>query len=195
MIPFYTKHTQGGFSLVEMLVAVSILLIVIVGPMTVTSRTAKSSSYATEQVQAFFLAQEGIELIQKVRDDMLLEQFDGGGTAWDEFTDATGSGVLADCYDGTGCGISWDAGSGTIVNVVSCDPVTGCELRFNDAAERSFYNHSLGITSSPAFTRVVRLVDQGERVSVTSTVTWRTGSLVASQEAKVETYLYDIYQP
>ena len=57
----YLQDKQKGFSLVETLVAISILLIVIVGPMTISMSTAKSSSFASEQVQAFFLAQEGLE--------------------------------------------------------------------------------------------------------------------------------------
>ena len=75
---FY-QQKQSGFSLVETLVAISILLIVIVGPMTISMQSAKSSSFASEQVQAFFLAQEGLELAEKARDDLLLrsELFDG----------------------------------------------------------------------------------------------------------------------
>jgi prepilin-type N-terminal cleavage/methylation domain-containing protein len=54
-------HQQSGFSLVETLVAISLLLIMIVGPMAISAKTAKSTSFASEQVQAFFLAQEGLD--------------------------------------------------------------------------------------------------------------------------------------
>ena len=40
--------------------------------MTISMQSAKSSSFASEQVQAFFLAQEGLELAEKARDDLLL---------------------------------------------------------------------------------------------------------------------------
>lgn len=69
----YSK--QSGFSLVETLVAITILLVVIIGPMTISSSAAKSTSFASEQVTAFFLAQEGAELIEKARNDLLLEHF------------------------------------------------------------------------------------------------------------------------
>ena len=39
---FY-QNKQSGFSLVETLVAISVLLIVVVGPMTISMRTAKST--------------------------------------------------------------------------------------------------------------------------------------------------------
>jgi len=71
----FNLNKQAGFSLVETLVSISILLLVIVGPMTITSRTAKSATFASEQVQAFFLAQEGVELAQKARSDLVLRKF------------------------------------------------------------------------------------------------------------------------
>lgn len=82
----YVRNTQSGFSLVETLVAITILLIVISGPLAISTSTARSTSFSSEQVEAFFLAQEGAELAQKIRDDLLLAAFltdpqDG----WDDF--------------------------------------------------------------------------------------------------------------
>ena len=66
---------QSGFSLIETLVSISILLIVIVGPMSISNNSAKGSSFSNEQVTAFFLAQEGAELAQKGRDDLVIKGF------------------------------------------------------------------------------------------------------------------------
>jgi type II secretory pathway pseudopilin PulG len=78
MTYFFKQHpsssTPGGFSLVETLVATSILLLVVVGPLAISSRTAKSSTFATEQLTAYLLAQEGLELAEKARGDSILQQ-------------------------------------------------------------------------------------------------------------------------
>src|SRR3989344_1273934 len=93
---FY-QNKQSGFSLVETLVAISVLLIVVVGPMTISMRTAKSTSFASEQVQAFFLAQEGLELAHKGRDDLLLQNFAGTiNNSWTRFT--ASNGTYQHCY-------------------------------------------------------------------------------------------------
>jgi prepilin-type N-terminal cleavage/methylation domain-containing protein len=58
-----------GFTLVETLVAVTVLLLVIVGPMTVAQKGIQNAYFANEQVTAVFLAQEAgrrhLELVWK----------------------------------------------------------------------------------------------------------------------------------
>lgn len=49
----------------ETLVAITILLIVVVGPMKIIISASNSTSFSGEQVVAFFLAQEGAEIAQK----------------------------------------------------------------------------------------------------------------------------------
>ena len=66
------RNTERGFTLVETLVAITILLIVIVGPMTIASRGMQTAFYAGDQTTAIYLAQEGIEHIQRLRDDTAL---------------------------------------------------------------------------------------------------------------------------
>ncbi len=188
----YTK--QSGFSLVEMLVAVSVLLIVIVGPMTVTSRVAKSSSFATEQVQAFFLAQEGLEIAEKVRDDLMLQHFKSGlASPWATFTNT--SGTYQRCYTSTGCGIDW-ADATTLSSVYNCATAGACTLKYNASGARSRYTYSTsGSPQTTPYTRVIRFsaVAGGEAVQVTSVVTWRTGSIASEQRVETSTYLYNIY--
>ncbi|NCO61881.1 prepilin-type N-terminal cleavage/methylation domain-containing protein, partial [Candidatus Kaiserbacteria bacterium] len=67
---------QHGFSLVEVLVAITLLLLIVTGPMKIITDANHSTAFASEQVTAFFLAQEGLELAQKGRDDLMLQYFD-----------------------------------------------------------------------------------------------------------------------
>lgn len=183
-----------GFSLVETLVAITVLLVLIVGPMSVTVRSTRSATLATEQATAYFLAQEGLELAQKVRDDLLLAYLDNNSVdAWTQFTDDSG-GTLADCYQSGGCGlVISDDDTGT-VDVVDCAG-DACAIYRNDAenSDRARFAHDDSYSDTP-YTREITLEAIGAReVKVSSKVTWRTGSINSSQEVTVDTYLFNLY--
>lgn len=178
----------------ETLVAVSILMIVIVGPMSISMRSAKSSSFASEQIEAFFLAQEGLELAQKGRDDLFLQYFRTIApnlNAWSDFTNT--SGVYRDCYRASGCGLAWSPTvPGALTTPVDCTTVSNCLLNRTTTGRSKFTHVAAGNTPTP-FTRRVYFVASGDEVKITSTITWRTGSIVADQQVEVSTYLYNVY--
>lgn len=64
---------EQGFTLVETLVAIAILLLIIIGPITAAQKGIQQAYYANEQLSAVFLAQEAIEAIRQRRDDQALE--------------------------------------------------------------------------------------------------------------------------
>jgi prepilin-type N-terminal cleavage/methylation domain-containing protein len=202
---------NSGFTLVEVLVAITILLLVITGPMRVIVRANNSTAYSSEQVTAFFLAQEGLELVQKGRDDLMLQQFNdafGGSLTminpWTTFKNN-----FAACIGGasTACGVSWNLAttpdSVAVTSGCGTAPATNCLLHTSTAAtptNRDRYTHtSSGSTKPTLFTRVIRITPVtscGSRdcgALVTSTVTWRTGSLIAGQQVEVSTYLTNVY--
>ena len=190
---FHSKK-QTGFSLVETLVAIAILLIVIAGPMAISSRTAKSSSFASEQVQAFFLAQEGVELAQKAKDQFFLEHFADevvNDQPWAEFSDEFGN--YEECYSSEGCGLEWGSVDGELAPPVDCTG-TACRLYKNDSAGRSQFTYNTIANGETPFTRKIYFTANGNSdVKIKSVVTWRTGSIVADQRVEVDTYLYNIY--
>lgn len=195
----YFQKTEQGFSLVETLVAISILLIVIVGPMTISMRTAKSASFASEQVQAFFLAQEGLELAQKGRDDFLLRNFLPTANPlyivnpWARFTSTVAGAAFQHCFNAAGCGLQWHATTnGALATPISCVTVANC-LLYRDNSGRSWFSHTAAGSSPTLFTRRIYFSNVSDGVQVRSVVTWRTGSLVAEQRVEVDTYLYNIY--
>lgn len=69
----HTKGTKNGFTLVETLIAITILLLVIIGPITAAQKGVQQAYYANEQITAVFLAQETVEAIRERRDDQALE--------------------------------------------------------------------------------------------------------------------------
>jgi len=194
----HTYNSNKGFSLVETLVAIAILLIVIVGPMSIATNAANSTSFANQQIMAYFLAQEGLELAQKGRDDFLLASFDAGNAegsdvAWDDFT--AGS-VFDDCFSANGCGLEIDETTDGEVLVNECDPITECRLYItDDTSQRSRYSYDSSLSGATAsdFTRIITMDTSGDEVLVTSEVRWRSGNQIAVQSTTATTYLYNIY--
>jgi prepilin-type N-terminal cleavage/methylation domain-containing protein len=197
----FSHQSQQGFTLVETLVAITILLIVITGPLTISTATARSTSFSSEQVVAFFLAQEGAEIVQKGRDDVLINYFlpvsdiNHEPFPWVEVMGVT-SGTYANCYLPAGCGLELITNNtGEVDSPVECDGLN-CLLYLNNSilSQRAEYTHdSLG-NDSTIFTRVIKLTEISDyEVQVESVVSWRTGGQREIQEVKVQTYLYDVY--
>src|SRR3989344_9186885 len=71
---FIKKYDKlsGGFTLVEMLVAVSILSISVVTLLNVLGSGIRDTGFAKERLTAGYLAQEGIEYIRNMRDTFVL---------------------------------------------------------------------------------------------------------------------------
>lgn len=187
------KHTsQNGFTLVETLVAITILLIVIVGPLSISSSTARSTSFSGEQVTAFFLAQEGLEIVQKVRDGVMLNQ---GLNGWNFFTGEAAAGIINQCFSSNGCGLELNTNAnGSLKSVITCSG-TNCRIYYNTNGNRSRYTYSAsGNAVMTPYTRVINMTNtSANEVRVVSTVSWRTGSQQSAQEVSVESYLYDVY--
>jgi hypothetical protein len=189
--------------LVEVLVSITLLLMVIVGPLQIISHTNNSTAYATEQMTAWLLAQEGLELAQQARDGYMLNYFnhiDEGSAspyknAWTLFkTDP----LYAKCFTATGCDmVIKNSGVFSATDIADCSTIANCLLYRNtstsDTTGRASYQHVVNTTPSP-FTRVVTMTATGnQEILVTSTVMWRTGSLIATQQVVTSTTLFNIY--
>jgi prepilin-type N-terminal cleavage/methylation domain-containing protein len=189
---------KSGFSLVETLVAITILLIVIIGPMTISSSAAKSTSFASEQVTAFFLAQEGAELMEKARNDLLLEHFSGANSdPWADFTRTVNPGPYRQCYTTNGCNLSISAtANGALSSPASCSGQDSCKVHLDQENGSLRSKFTPGTTGTPTiYSRNIRLQQvSANEVSVTSIVTWRSGFSRESQEVRVQTSLFNIYE-
>jgi prepilin-type N-terminal cleavage/methylation domain-containing protein len=187
------KNNQSGFSLVETLVAITILLIVITGPLTLVSNSARSTNFANDQVMANFLAQEGLELVQSVRDDLLIPKFAiplPGGNAWNDFMSTN-----SNCFNSSGCGLDQAIESIGTVRPYNCSTISNCRLHFNtNADQRSMYTHVAGLDTETRYTRVITMDGAVTgQVKVVSTVTWRSDGQRAEQSVQTVTYLFDVY--
>lgn len=65
------RNRSGGFTIVETLVAIAVLMIAIAGPLVVATKSLTAALYAKDYAIASFLAQEGMELIRNFKDNEL----------------------------------------------------------------------------------------------------------------------------
>lgn len=78
--------SMKGFTLIETMVAVTILTLAIAGPLVTANRAIVAARISRDQLTASYLAQEGIEYMRAVRDDNYLAVYPNGtSSAWNNF--------------------------------------------------------------------------------------------------------------
>lgn len=190
-----TNNSQIGYSLVEVLVSISILLVVIAGPMTIASRSIQYAEDSRTQTTAFFLAQEGIEYMTAIRNYWAINEMQGlttEGWRWE----------ISDSYPIDAC-IRSDAtenykwcGLDTERLALTSD-IRDCGSNINNCrlylGSDGVYSHN----ASGEATQFIRTINIARRADhfyrVTSRVQWnaRDGR---TKELLLESYLYDIYR-
>jgi prepilin-type N-terminal cleavage/methylation domain-containing protein len=155
--------SKKGFTLIETLVAVTILIIGVIGPLTIAARGIADGFFARNQIAANYLAQEAVEVIfSKVMGSKLFVR-----PVWEG---------LEDCLvAGTTCRVDAQDGSVSSANCAS----GGCNLVF-DSNNGYFRSPSdPGITPvGPVFLRKVEIEplsgepDDPDEVRLTVTVEW-----------------------
>ncbi len=162
------QRKSGGFSLVEVLVGASVLIISVTGTLSIIARNVSSAAIAAERVTAFYLAQEALEYVRGVRDNNAIT-----GNSW-----LNGLEVCMET-EGSPCMIDVNAAAapvsdcaGTIANP-ACNPLL---LRESDGV----YNYDSGTPT--VFTRevVIKDIAAGEEVRVNATVKWPQGLVTRS---------------
>lgn len=74
----FHKKISCGFTLVESLVAISIIMVALTVTFSVAQGGLASTIAVKDRVAAFFLAQEALEAVRNVKDSNLLAQYDTG---------------------------------------------------------------------------------------------------------------------
>lgn len=169
--PFFILHSSfysRGFTFVESLVAISILLLAVVGPLFLASQGLRAARIARDQINANYLAQEVIEYIRYRRDTNAL-------TAQDDWLAG-----LSDCIAPNSCRIDVTAdlptdtialcsGDGGACPVINFNDTTG-EYGYGDgqAWVETKFVRTISIDTSAAPTR---------EAAVTVTITWKDGMI------------------
>lgn len=152
--------TQAGFTMIETLVSITLLVVAVAAPLTLASQSLASAYYARDQITAFHLAQEAIEVVRATRDGNILEQV----------TTGSGESLLSGVPDTTGNTFTVNTKTGEMTLCGS-----QCPLLQSDG---TFYAYGTG--GSWVDTRFrrsvwVEQVDGDDEVRVNVAVSWRTG--------------------
>lgn len=161
-----TPKLVHGFTLVESLVAVSILSISILASFGAVSTSLQNSTTNKEQITAFFLIQDGMELIKNIRDENALISIGGGSNTWLSSLAA----VAGDpCYFGKTCRIE---GQPTSKTITYCGVAFGsCPVLKQDSGTY-LYGYTTGWTDT-IYKREIQFTSvSAYEVKVTIRVSW-----------------------
>lgn len=200
----FSSTKTAGYSLVEVLVAITVLLLSIVGPMTIAAKGIQTGRFVGEQTTATYLAQEGIESVLAYRNQFSLEQYslDNYDKAdhWD-WVGTNASKFLGDCFvpsgnieSSRGCNLEW-LGSSLEVTKCTGNPVNGsCRLHYQDnVAERSRFTTVTDGDDSP-YVREIKLIARGPgEVEVISSVSWEANLFGERRSVELRTSIFNIY--
>ncbi len=193
---------QRGYSLIEVLIALTILMIAIVAPITIAIKSLESSTYSLEQNTAVFLAQESLSLIEAVRNEKALEnlnagQFDDVAPYWGDWIDE-----LDPCVSSaSGFGCNFDAVDlASFIddsnNIISCTQEgENCRLYYNPEGANPIYRASAsgGGELSPFTRRVFLDSVTDSELLIRVVVEWESEFLNQMQQVSLTTAFYNVY--
>ncbi len=166
---------KKGFTIVETLVAIAILMIAIAGPLSIASKGLTSAVYARDQMVATFLAQESMEKIVNVKDNNIDYNLTAATPV--PWTDGFLCDSTATCDADAAEGITLDSSSCS-TSIDSYLP--GCRLFFNPAT--SAYGRSSASANPTQFYRHYTIGDESgntnaEERTVHVFVSWKEGTI------------------
>ncbi len=136
------KEKSKGFTLIETFVAITILLIAVLGPMSLFARAIRDGIYAKNQITAFYLAQEGLELAVNYKDSNV-----AAGFPW-----LSGLSGLPDCSRPDSCIIEF-SNDGRI----RASSISDLEEAVLNQDANGIYSYDVGGTPS-LFKRTIQIV-------------------------------------
>src|SRR3989344_9495163 len=194
----YKLKAASGFTVVETLVAIAVLLLAITAPLTLAERSLASAEAARREVSAFYLAQEAMEFVRNFKDGNAIQT--GGGSNWLQ--------GLSDCFDepeegdneNAGCGIDITESGERQIEECSEAENDDCRLYQNiDEGDEELYG-LFGMRRSSNdwritdYTRRVFIgeIDDGKEARVTAIVSWSEG--IDPKSVRVDSKIFNWYR-
>lgn len=164
-----------GFTLIETMVAITILTLAISGPLFTANRAIVAAQSARDQLTASYLAQEGIEYVRAMRDNEYLSAYSQPGatnvsaTAWSNFLASS----ISQCRTMT---CTLDPGSVSSV-FAPCSGNSCTPLYLTQLSNGTYGYTEQGGTATP-FTRTVQVIDiSSNDERIVSKVSWSFHSI------------------
>ncbi len=169
-----------SFTILEVMLAITILTIAVGGSYALIQQTLIASSISQSRLIAAYLGQEGVELVRNIRDSNWLEQRTNPFAAWDEGLDG--------CHLPYCCEMDYQS---ELTNPSSCDydnlnylNVDGDNIYSYNPGTQTNFKRKITITELP------ELPENGLEVSVE--VQWMNRGTVYSMDPVME-HLYNWY--
>ncbi len=172
-------HNTQGFSLIETLFAIAILMIALVGPMTLAWSSLSAANDARNEVTATYLAQESLEYVRNVRDQAVVQSLQGQSSSWSDLVNSCS----------TGCDIDPTLQS----SIVSIFQDEGQQLYQEERGNYLVYTAQpqpeSGILSPFTRKTVIQPPDNLKEYVVTTTIFWKNHSI--ERKLELTEVLYD----
>ena len=175
-----SKKNRLGQSIVEAIVAISILTTGFLGIMTLLTKSFQLNRAAADQTKATYLAAEGIEVAKSLIDHSTYVGIASPGHAvggWGTCFPFTGSFYVKIDYQSTDCALL-PLSATPMKNQIYFNPGTG------------LYSYNPVGAQSTIFFRDTLVTANGNEIDVKSTVSWNPSAL-SSQSVTLEDHFYD----
>jgi prepilin-type N-terminal cleavage/methylation domain-containing protein len=180
MINKYNSKNNKGFTLVESMIAISVLALFIGAVSLTISRSINTLSYAKEEVIATYLSQEAVEIIKNQKNTNQLKSLNTPGIDWLEGIAENGSDP---CSQNHTCMVDATSPGSPPVFLYRCNGGTCPNLKQD--ASTFIYNYSGSIDTN--FNRSVEIEKESPfstEVNIVVTVTWMHGATLRTLRTK-----------
>jgi Tfp pilus assembly protein PilV len=195
---------EAGFTIVESLVAIFILVLSITGPMAFTQSGLRAAFVSRDQITAFYLAQDAIEYVKNIRDNNSIKLLDvSAGNDPVSWIDGLSNCNVSDISQ-SGCTIDTLSG----IAPIQCPGEIGClgsnsdgsddvPLKIKELGSEDYEFLGIGTSGDEdsIFSREIKMIQvdpaNPNEVEINVFVRWNTNETIGSRQIVVKEYIYN----
>jgi len=182
----FNSVKQAGFTVLESIIAIFVLSLSISGAFSAVRQSLNQSILSKEEVKAFYLAQEAVEIIRNKRDNNHLEKIvNSSSNSWLYGIAENGDPIVNICDFGDVCRVD---------SIPIPPSLTSCGDEWGDCAtlnqNPTTFLYSYGLYPPSKFKREITFESiNADEVAVIVRITWTKG--MTTKEFKIKTHLFN----